>query len=81
MPEKGFFAIRLRELRTEAEMTQATLAERSGLVENTIRQFESGRREPTYETLVKLARALSVGLDAFAPDDLKPAKPTKRKGK
>ena len=80
MPTKGFFAVRLRELRDRAALTQAVLAERSGLAEATIRQFESGRREPTYETLVKLARGLGVSLSAFDQPD-KPAPKRGRKQK
>ncbi len=64
---KRYFARRLKELRLEAELSQSKLAEASGLAVNTIRQFEYGRREPTYETLVKLAGGLGVSLSAFDP--------------
>ena len=61
------------------------MAERSGLAVNTIRQFEYGRREPTYETLVKLAAGLGVSLSAFDPPaEPKPAagagKPKRKRG-
>jgi transcriptional regulator with XRE-family HTH domain len=72
--EKGFFAERLRELRTKAKLSQPELAEECGLAVGTIRQFEQGRREPTYETLVKLAEGLGVSLSAFDP----PAKRRKK---
>ena len=74
MPKKKpFFAIRLKELRTQAELSQADLAECSGVAVGTIRHFEYGLREPTYETLVKLARGLGVSLAAF--DQGPPKKP------
>lgn len=63
--KKGFFARRLKKLRLEAGFSQAALAEGSGLSVSAIRHFEYGLREPTYETLVKLARALGVSLSAF----------------
>jgi transcriptional regulator with XRE-family HTH domain len=44
-----------RELRNKAGKTQRALAEASGLAQDSIRQFESGRRELAYETLEKLA--------------------------
>jgi transcriptional regulator with XRE-family HTH domain len=43
------------------------LANKSGVPVGTIRYFEYGRREPTYETLVKLAEGLGVSLSAFDP--------------
>jgi DNA-binding XRE family transcriptional regulator len=73
--KKGFFAVRLRELRQAADLSQAKLAERAGLGLSTVVQFESGLREPTFETLLKLAEGLGVELAAFQPDrsDEKPA--------
>jgi transcriptional regulator with XRE-family HTH domain len=68
MPEKRFFAIRLRELREQAGLTQGALAERSGLASGTIRQLESGRREPSFETAAKIAVGLGVSLAAFDED-------------
>ncbi len=65
--EKGYFALRLKELRRQAGLSQPQLAERSGVSVGTIRQFEQGRREPTYATLVKLVEGLAVSLAAFEP--------------
>jgi transcriptional regulator with XRE-family HTH domain len=73
--EKGFFAVRLKDLRTKAELSQADLAEQSGVAVGTIRHFEYGIREPTYETLVKLAHGLSVSLSEFdQPAEKRPRK-------
>jgi transcriptional regulator with XRE-family HTH domain len=69
MPEeKGFFAARLKLLREQAQLSQPGLAECSGVAVSTIRQFEYGIREPTYGTLLKLAKGLGVSLLAFDPE-------------
>src|SRR5262245_18977539 len=62
MVERAGFAERLREVRAAAGLSQTGLAERSGVAASTIRQFEQSRREPTYGTLLKLARGLGVSL-------------------
>ncbi len=67
MAERGEFAELLKALRDKAGLSQNGLAERSGVAVSTIRQFEYGMREPTYGTLVKLARGLGVSLAAFDP--------------
>jgi transcriptional regulator with XRE-family HTH domain len=71
MGEKGFFAERLKALREENGLSQPALAERAGIGVSTLRQFEYGRREPTYGTLVKLASGLGVSLSAF---DVRPSR-------
>src|SRR5438046_2486465 len=78
--EKGFFAERLKVLREQTGLSQPVLAERSGIGVSTIRQFEYGRREPTYGTLIKLTRGLGVPLSAFeqAAAESQPA-PKKRR--
>jgi transcriptional regulator with XRE-family HTH domain len=72
--ERGFFAERLKALRDHAALSQSVLAERSGVAISTIRQFEYGRREPTYGTLVKLAKGLGVSLSAFEQEEHAPAR-------
>lgn len=80
MAEKGFFADRLRELRTQAGLTQKELSELSGLGISTIRQFEYGLREPVFRTLVRLTRALGVTLAAFErPEAPTPEEPKLRR--
>lgn len=65
---KGFFAIRFKALRNKANFSQSELADASGVSVASIRHFEYGLREPTFDTLVKLARGLGVGLSAFDED-------------
>jgi transcriptional regulator with XRE-family HTH domain len=60
-----WFAGRLRELREASGMTQKQLAEASGLKEGGIRDLEQGRRGPSWETVLALAKALSVDCLAF----------------
>ncbi len=86
MADRSTFAERMKNLREAAGLTQAALAERSGIGVSTLRQFEYGRREPTYGTLVKLAAGLGVSLSAFdasatlaAKSKAKPAAKPRRK--
>lgn len=61
------FGARLLALRTAAGLTQQALAERSGLAErNVVYQLESGRRQPSWATAQRLAKALGVSVAAFA---------------
>jgi DNA-binding XRE family transcriptional regulator len=50
--------IRLRELRLEAALSQADLAERAGVARTTIVRLEAGDPNVLPSTLRKLARAL-----------------------
>jgi transcriptional regulator with XRE-family HTH domain len=50
------------ELRRRAELTQASLAERAEMQEQEIAAVESGRLEPTWGDLRRIAYALEVPL-------------------
>ena len=64
------FAVRLKVLREEANMTQEQLAERSGLDVGTIRQLEQGTRtNPRWQTVCALARGLEKDVSAFLGTD------------
>lgn len=52
----------IKRIRKEKELTQKELAEKCNLATITIRQYESGKREPKYETLSKIANALNVSI-------------------
>lgn len=45
------FAERLRDLRTQKELSQIELAKKLGLSNSTISMYERGEREPDFETL------------------------------
>ncbi|MBW8486651.1 helix-turn-helix domain-containing protein [Actinomadura parmotrematis] len=54
---------RLRALRRERDLTLAALAEATGISVSTLSRLESGKRRPTLELLLPLARAHRVPLD------------------
>src|SRR3954464_4719993 len=60
-----WFSGRLRELREAAGLTQQQLAEKAGLTREGVAQLETGRREPTWRTVVALCGALAVDPDEF----------------
>lgn len=58
-----YLPARLRELRTAAGLTQAGLAEKSGLSQNGISHWEQGDRVPGIAQAIALAEALGVTVD------------------
>ena len=52
------FGAQLRELRRKRKLTQAQVAERSGLLQHHISELENGVRMPSLVTLLKLAAAI-----------------------
>lgn len=57
--------VKLREVRERLLVTQADLAERTGIAEATISRLENGMQRPRISTVRKLATALDV-----APEEL-----------
>ena len=53
----------LRDLRRARGMTMKELGEKVGVAESTISQYETGRRDPDFETLLKLAEQFDVSVD------------------
>lgn len=51
---------RIREIRIKRGLTQREVGERAHIAEPTIRKYESGRLNPKYATLEKIASALDV---------------------
>ena len=60
---------RLRQWREQRLLTQAELAQRSGVAETTINRIENGRHEPRFSTIRKLAAALDVAPAALMGDE------------
>jgi transcriptional regulator with XRE-family HTH domain len=58
------FGKRLKELREQAALSQYALAKKSGLTAQTIANVEGGS-EPTWPTVLRLARALDVSVEDF----------------
>lgn len=52
----------IKERREMLQVTQETLADLSGVGLRTLKQFESGKGNPTAETLTKIADALGLEL-------------------
>jgi transcriptional regulator with XRE-family HTH domain len=72
-----WFGDRLKELREAAGLTQTQLAERAGLTKATVSRLEQGlRKEPSWQTVLALSRALGVECTAFneEPAERPPAK-------
>lgn len=59
----NIFPQRLKELRLKKGLTQTELGEKVGVKQNTFTNWENGKREPSFENLVKLADLLDVSLD------------------
>jgi putative transcriptional regulator len=63
------FGSRLKALREAKGWSQGDLAEASDMSQNGISQLETGRRQPSWEIVLKLSKALGVSCDAFAVED------------
>ena len=59
----GNFQNIFRKLRTSSNLTQNAIAERLGISRSTIGMYETGAREPDYETLEKIADYFNVDTD------------------
>ena len=57
---KKKFGVRLFQLRSEAGMTQAELAEKANLSIDSISRIERGERAPSFESLERIAAALGT---------------------
>lgn len=57
------FSGRLRAARKLRGLTQAKLAEKTGIMRNTITYFEKGTRKPSFDNLNHLIQALDVTAD------------------
>ena len=63
MDWKTFFAKRLKQLREAHGWNKKQLGDKVGLTNVSILEFEKGRKTPSVETLVALARALDCSTD------------------
>lgn len=55
--------LKLRELRKRTGITMKDLGEAVGLAESTISHYETGKRQPDYETLLKFSEFFGVSVD------------------
>lgn len=59
---------RIRDIRSEKDMTQSELAERSDVASNYIAMLERGERNPTYLTLLKIAGGCGVSISELVKE-------------
>lgn len=54
---------RIKQLRTDAKMTQPELADKIGLTRSTVAAYENNTRQPSFQILVRLAHTFHVSTD------------------
>ena len=64
--------LQLRELRKRCGITMKELGQVIGVAESTISQYETGKRQPDYETLLKLGEYFGVSVDYLLGAEKKP---------
>jgi transcriptional regulator with XRE-family HTH domain len=81
------FGEKLRQLRTDRGLSQERLAQMAGMGVGAVRDYEQGRKEPSFRYALMLAKVLGVDcreleFDVSAPDAAPPeAPPAAKKGK
>lgn len=76
-----FFAVRLKALLDEKGMSQYALAKLAGLSKQAVSNLILGNREPSWETVQRLAAALEVDCSAFADPSIETASPDTLQGR
>lgn len=77
-----WFGSRLRELRERAGLSRPQLAERAGMrSEAGIRNLEQGLTNPTWETVIRIAKALGVDCTAFTQQPASESTEPARRGR
>jgi len=64
---------RIRELRTDANLSQVQLGERAHLDHKTVSRYENGLRNLGIDEAALIARALGVPLARLFPDEVPPS--------
>lgn len=73
------FSLKLKELRERANLSQYAFARKFGVAQSTVGGWESGAREPNFETVKKLAAFFKVSTD-YLLDVPEPLVPELKKG-
>ncbi len=64
-------ADRIKQLRTEAGLSQADLAQRAGAGDaRQISRYENGRITPSLDAITRIAEALNISIDYLVIDDI-----------
>ncbi|HEY0544068.1 MAG TPA: helix-turn-helix transcriptional regulator [Pyrinomonadaceae bacterium] len=73
-PKPEYLAEKLLQIRTALGLSQNELIKRLGvgelIAQNTISEYELGKREPPLKILLQYARAANVTLEVLADDEL-----------
>jgi len=64
--ERELLGSRIRQWRQRRHLSQSELAERSGVTQSTLSNYENGKREPAVSILIHIAEVLDVSLDELA---------------
>lgn len=60
--QRKLFLMALMKIRYQKKLSQAELADRAGMPQSTIARIESGKANPSLNTLLKIAKSLDVNL-------------------
>ncbi|HGU6173175.1 TPA: helix-turn-helix domain-containing protein [Escherichia coli] len=60
---------RLKKIRKERGLSLRALAEKSGISKSTLNDIETGKSNPSVETLTKIAKALNIEISYFFSDE------------
>lgn len=63
--------LRLRKIRRSRKLTMKQLGEMVGVTESAIGLYETGKRKPSYEMLLRLGEALDCSVDDLIRDEEK----------
>lgn len=63
------FKDNLKELRKEANLTQAEFAQQLGVSKGIISLWESGKREPTLSSLILISHFFNISIDSLVGND------------
>ncbi|MGG1531430.1 helix-turn-helix domain-containing protein [Brevibacillus agri] len=74
----GTFGERLSKLRTEKKLSQAELASRLNIAKSTLAMYETDKREPSFETVERIADFFDVQVDYLLGRTCDPSPTTKK---
>ncbi len=66
VPDAAALGMAVRAIRDEQGLSQVQLAERSGFIQAWISHVERGRRNPSFNNVVRLASGLGVSVSELA---------------
>ena len=69
------FGVRLAQIRSDAGLSQSALAEAVGTSQSAISQMESGERQPSFDMLRRLAKALGVSTSHLLGGEIEGLRP------